>query len=176
MWPGGHQCCMNGWSASVTSTVRKPRARSPSLRKTWSSFIRSMSKSSEPSEPLISHWNALRRPSASRVASIVPTAPVANSTATSSASSTCRPGTNVCTSARHGRDLADEEPREVDHVRAEVAERAGARLVGIEAPRVERRIVAPVLEVAAAEVPDLAELARPGSAPARGARQARSDS
>ena len=33
------------------------------------------------------------------------------------------------------------------------------RLVGLEAPGVEARVVAPVLEVAAAEVPDLAELA-----------------
>ena len=44
-------------------------------------------------------------------------------------------------------------------MRAEVAERARARLVRLEAPGVERRVVAPVLEVAAAEVPDLAELA-----------------
>ena len=36
------------------------------------------------------------------------------------------------------RDLAVQEPREVDHVRAEVAERAGAGGVRIEAPRVER--------------------------------------
>jgi hypothetical protein len=33
------------------------------------------------------------------------------------------------TSPDDGRDLADEEAREVDHVRAEVAERARARLV-----------------------------------------------
>ena len=44
-------------------------------------------------------------------------------------------------------------------MRAEVAERARARLVGLEAPRVEARVVAPVLEVAAAEVAELAELA-----------------
>src|SRR5205823_7011976 len=57
-------------------------------------------------------------------------------------------------------DLAVQEPREIDHVRAEIAERPRAGLVGIEAPRVEARIVGPVLEVAAAEVPDLPELAR----------------
>ena len=34
-----------------------------------------MSKASEPFEPLISHWKAFRRPSANRVASIVPIAP-----------------------------------------------------------------------------------------------------
>jgi hypothetical protein len=45
-------------------------------------------------------------------------------------------------------------------VRAEVAERPAACLVGVEAPGVERRVVAPVLQVAAAEVADLAELAR----------------
>ena len=56
-------------------------------------------------------------------------------------------------------DLADEEPRQVDDVRAEVAERARARLVGLEAPGVEARVVAPVLQVAAAEVPYLAQLA-----------------
>ena len=58
-----------------------------------------------------------------------------------------------------GRDLADEEPRQVDDVGAEVAERAGPRLVRLEAPGVQRGIVAPVLEVAPAEVADLAELA-----------------
>ena len=56
-------------------------------------------------------------------------------------------------------DLADEIAREVDHVRTEIAERAGSRLVRIEAPRVERRIVAPVLQVTAAEVADLSECA-----------------
>ena len=60
---------------------------------------------------------------------------------------------------RHGRDVTDEEACEVDHVSAEVAERTGAGGRGIEAPRVQRRIVAPVLQVAAAEVADLAELA-----------------
>jgi len=44
-------------------------------------------------------------------------------------------------------------------VRAEVAERAGACRVRIEAPRVECRVVAPILEIAAAEVPDLPQLA-----------------
>ena len=75
MCPGGHQNSQKGWSASETSTVLNPRARSPSARNTWSSFSFSMSKASEPFEPLISHWNAFRRPSASRVASIVPIAP-----------------------------------------------------------------------------------------------------
>ncbi len=95
MWPGGHQCSQNGWSASDTSTVLKPRARSPSARNTCSSFSRSMSNASEPFVPLISHWSALRRPSANRVASIVPTEPFSNSTAASTASSTFRPGRNV---------------------------------------------------------------------------------
>ena len=57
-------------------------------------------------------------------------------------------------------DLAHEEAGEIDHVRAEVAERARAGLVGVETPGVERRVVAPVLQVAAPEVPDLSELAR----------------
>ena len=118
-----------------------------------------MSKASDPFEPLISHWNALRRPSANRVDSIVPTAPFSNSTAASIASSTLRPGQERL----HEPETVAISPfrkraRSID-VRAEVAERARAGLVRVEAPRVERRIVAPVLEVAAAEMPDLAELA-----------------
>ena len=54
-----------------------------------------MSNASDAFVPLISHWSALRRPSASRVASIVPTAPFSNVTAASIASSTWRPGRNV---------------------------------------------------------------------------------
>ena len=118
-----------------------------------------MSNASEPLEPLISHWNAFRRPSASRVASIVPTGPLLELDrglervvdAPARQEGADEPG--------DGRDLADEEPRQVDDVGAEVAERAGPRLVRLEAPGVQRGIVAPVLEVAPAEVADLAELA-----------------
>ncbi len=99
MCPGGHQWLQNGWSVSETSTVLKPRARSPSARNTCSSFSFSMSKATDALEPLISHWNAFRRPSASRVASSVPTAPLVNSTAASRQSSTRRPWTKVRTSA-----------------------------------------------------------------------------
>ena len=60
---------------------------------------------------------------------------------------------------RHRRDLADEVAAEVDDVGAEIAERARAGLVRVEAPRRQRRVVAPVLQVAAAEMADLAELA-----------------
>ena len=42
---------------------------------------------------------------------------------------------------------------------AEIAECAGSGLVGVEAPGVEARVVAPVLQVTGAEVPELAELA-----------------
>src|SRR5438132_3071557 len=56
-------------------------------------------------------------------------------------------------------DFTDEVAREVDHMRTEVAERARSRLVRIEAPRVERRVVAPVLQVTASEVADLSECA-----------------
>ena len=59
----------------------------------------------------------------------------------------------------HGGDLADEEAREVDHVGAEVAERARARRRRRRSATCRARVVAPVLQVAAAEVPDLAELA-----------------
>ena len=119
-----------------------------------------MSNASDAFEPLISHWNALRRPSASRVASIVPTAPFSNVDRGLDRVVDLAAGEERLDERRHRRDLADEGPRQVDDVRAEVAERARARLVGVEAPGVERRVVAPVLEVAAAEVPDLAELAR----------------
>ena len=56
-------------------------------------------------------------------------------------------------------DLAREKAREVDHMRAQVAERPGTGLVRLEPPRVERRVVAPVLEIAPTEVPDLPQLA-----------------
>src|SRR6476620_3804598 len=80
MWPGGHQLSQNGWTASDTRTVVKPRVLSSPALNTWSSLRRSMSNASAPLLPLISHWNALRRPSANRVASSVPTAPFSNST------------------------------------------------------------------------------------------------
>ena len=118
-----------------------------------------MSNASDPFEPLISHWSALRRPSASRVASIVPTEPFSNSTVGLDRVVDLPPGQERLHEPGDRRDLAVQEAREVDDVGAEVAERARAGLVRLEAPRVERRVVAPVLEVAAAEVPDLAELA-----------------
>ena len=58
----------------------------PGPREAWAS---------DPFVPLISHWKAFRRPSASRVASSVPTAPFAKTTVDSTASSTSRPATNV---------------------------------------------------------------------------------
>ena len=91
MWPCGHQCSQNGWSASETSTVRKPFVPSECS----SSLRRSRSKASEPFEPLISQVKAFLRPFAKRVASIVPTAPLSNETADSTASSTSRSGQKV---------------------------------------------------------------------------------
>ena len=79
MWPCGHQCSQNGWSASETSTVRKPCAV-PRREWTCSSLSRSRSKASEPLEPLISHVKAFLRPGQKREASIVPTAPFSNAT------------------------------------------------------------------------------------------------
>ena len=64
-------------------------------RECWSSLSRSRSKASDPFEPLISQLNAFRRPTAKRVASIVPTRRSSNSTAASNASSTSRPAMNV---------------------------------------------------------------------------------
>src|SRR5205823_13669354 len=60
--------------------------------------------------------------------------------------------------AGDARDLAVEEAREVDDVGHQVAERTRTGLAGIEPPRVERRVVAPVLEIAAPEMTHLAEL------------------
>ena len=66
-------------------------------------------------------------------------------------------------------DLANEVPGEVDHVGAEVAERAGARDGRVEAP--DGGVgSAPVLQVGAAEVVDLAEL--PASIISRASRTA----
>ena len=62
--------------------------------------------------------------------------------------------------ALHRGRLAVQVAREVDDVRHQVAERSGAGLRGMEAPRVERRVVAPVLQVARAKVADLTQLAR----------------
>src|SRR6185437_8253759 len=70
------------------------------------------------------------------------------------------PGQERLDESEDAGDLAVQEPREIDHVRTEVAERARAGRVRIEAPGVERRVVGPVLEIAAAEVADLSELAR----------------
>ena len=62
--------------------------------------------------------------------------------------------------AGHLADLADEEAREVDGVRGDVAEGAGARLLLVEPPdQRDLRVGDPVLEIGAAIVADLAELA-----------------
>ena len=98
MWPCGHHHSQNGWSASETSTVRKPCPDSAGAEPatcSWSSFSRSRSKASEPLEPLISNVSAFLRPVAKRVASIVPTAPLSKVTTDSNASSTSRPGLKV---------------------------------------------------------------------------------
>src|SRR5581483_2373843 len=60
---------------------------------------------------------------------------------------------------RHRRDLAGEETAEVDRVGREVADRARAGRVRVEAPGVESGIVRPVLEVARPEMAELAQLA-----------------
>ena len=158
MWPGGHQCSQNGWSASLTSTVLKPRAvavGAEHLQLVQALHVegeRSLRPVDLPLEGVAAAEREPRRLDRADGAVLeldrgldrVVDLP---------------PGQERLHEPGDGRDLAVQEPREVDHVRAEVAERAGAGLVDVEAPRVERRVVAPVLEVAAAEVPDLAELA-----------------
>ena len=108
---------------------------------------------------MISHWNALRRPSASLRRLDRPDRAALELDGGLERVVDAPAGQEGVHEAGDGRDLADEEARQVDDVRAEVAERARARLVGLEAPGVEARVVAPVLQVAAAEVADLAELA-----------------
>ena len=124
---------------------------------------------------MISQLSAFLRPGAKRVASTVPIAPLSNSTTASNASSTSRPGKKVRVDAATDGDLADEVPGEVDHVRAEVAERPGAGGVAVEPPRLGV-VDAPLLEVAAAEVVELAELARLDHLRARDGRPGRSGS
>ena len=141
-----------------------------------------MSKRSEPLEPLISNCSAFLRPEAKRVASIVPTAPFGEvhdglDRVVDGHGRPSRSLTNVRRRGRHGVDLADQVAREVDHVRAEVAERAGARDVLVEPPdHREVGVDDPLLQVAPAEVEDLAELARLDDLRARAARRARSGS
>ena len=89
----------------------------------------------------------------------MPTAPFSNSTGLDAVVH-LTVGQERLDQCRDRGEVADQVAREVDDVRAEVAERPAACLVGVEAPGVERRVVAPVLQVAAAEVADLAELAR----------------
>ena len=117
--------------------VRKPFVPS---RVTWSSFRRSRSNASEPFEPLISQLKRvlaaggearrLDRPDRAvlelddRLERVVDLA--------------ARHGTCAVEAETAG-DLADEVAREVDHVRAEVAERAGAGRVLVEPPRLRRR-------------------------------------
>ena len=59
----------------------------------------------------------------------------------------------------HGHRLADEVAADVDDVGAEVAERARSRGLAVEAPA-RRRVDSPGLEVARAEVEEVAEVAR----------------
>ena len=133
--------------------------RNPSLPMLiWSSLRRSRSKASDPFEPLISQANAFLRPVANRVASIVPTAPFSKRDRGLERVVDLAPGLERGRQGGDGVDLADEVPGEVDDVRPEVAERARAGAVLLEAPRLVARRT-PLLEVAAAEVVDLAELA-----------------
>ncbi len=95
---------MNGWSGSVTSSVRKPFGPS----ETCSSLSRSRSNASDPFEPLISNTKPFLRPAAKRLASIVPIAPFWKVTLASKASSTSRPGWNVAVTAE---TVAGSQPR-----------------------------------------------------------------
>ena len=85
---------------------------------------------------------------------------VLEATVASTASSTSRSGDERVEEAADLVDLADEVAGEIDHVRAEVAERSRSPPRAASKRQTSSVGVAPVLEVAPAEVPDLAELAR----------------
>jgi hypothetical protein len=68
------------------------------------------------------------------------------------------PGNERAHDARDGGDLTGEEAGEVDHMRTRVAERA-ACFLRIETPGVEGRVGTPLLEIAPAEVEQVADLA-----------------
>ena len=160
MWPGGHQYSQNGWSASRDEhRLEAPRA------------VAVGAEDLELVQPLhVEGERALRAVDLplERVAAAVREARRLERADRAVRELDRGLDRVVDLAARQervreagdGLDLAVEEAREVDDVRHQVAERAGAGRVGVEAPRVERRVVAPVLEVAAAEVADLAELAR----------------
>ena len=135
--------------------MRKPLV--PSLH--CSSLSRSRSKASEPFEPFTSQLNAFLRPGANRLASIVPTAPALELDHRLEGVVDLTAGLERPDRRGHRLELADEVAGEVDHVRAEVAERARAGLLAHEAPGLGVGH-APLLQVAAAEVADLAQLAR----------------
>ena len=155
MWPGGHHHCMNGWSGSVTSSVRKPFVPSRDLQLV---------------QPLeVERQRALRAVDLEDEPVLAPGGEAARLDRADRAVLEAHAGLERVVDlaarlerGRHRRDrgrLAAEVAGEVDHVRAEVAERARARGLLLEPPDggVGR---APVLQVAAAEVLDLAELAR----------------
>ena len=134
-----------------------------------------------PAEPLISIRMAFLRPSANRVASKVAERaagepaeehrgvvdgdrarrprPPAPPTGAGGSAGSGRSLTKVSSSAADpGQPLAGDVLGEVDDVRADVAERAGAGLVLLQPPRHRRgRVGDPVLQVLRPDVPDLAE-------------------
>jgi hypothetical protein len=124
-----------------------------------------MSKLSEPLEPLISNCRPFLRPEAKRVASIVPDGAVRevdyglDGVVDRDRDAFALLDERARGSA-DGRDLTDEVARQVDHVRArspsapepatDLSSRQNHRKLGVDDP---------LLQVAAAEVEDLAQLA-----------------
>ena len=148
--PLGPPPFQKGWSASETRIVRNP-----SLPVRLQLFSRSRSKASEPFEPLISQLKRVLSSRANREASIVP--PRLRRTHHGFERIVdLAPREKVRVVGGDRLDLADEIARKVDHVGAEVAERTGSGGVGVKAPRVVGRR-APLLQVPAAEVLDLAQ-------------------
>ena len=118
-----------------------------------------MSNQSEPFVPLISHWNAFRRPERESCRLDRADRAAVELDDRFDRVVDLSPWDECLHETGEGRDLADEETGEVDDVRREVADCAAACVLGAEAPGVEARILGPVLEVARSEVADLPELA-----------------
>ena len=169
-------------SPGLRSSARSARSRWPSQ----SSSFRSASHASAPSEPSTSSRRLFFRPALTCETTAAPAQPPssrnsrmcakssvvigASTRSTSSAAANvstspagrCRTGNAVVRSAKTALDPPAGDPlRKVHPVRADVGDRPQrAALLRLEAPVPVGRIEQPVLEVAAVDVPDLAQRAR----------------
>ena len=168
MCPCGHQCSQYGWSASDTSTLRKPCARAPGRRaaEVREQLVLALGVEHEralgavdlPAHLVLAPGCEARRLERAVGAVLELDRGLEGVVDVDGAA---RPlGDERLRQAREVLGLADEVARLVDDVRAEIAERPGSGLLLVEPPDLrELRIHDPLLVVARAEVVDLAELA-----------------